>query len=71
MLIILKMLNLLQEGFYFHHAEPKYLMLVHWIPETTNTLPGNATHRVRIGAFVMNEKKEVFPSCKLSSEHEE
>ncbi|XP_057512885.1 nudix hydrolase 2-like [Actinidia eriantha] len=49
-----------KEGFYFHHAEPKYLMLVHWIPETTNTLPGNATHRVRIGAFVMNEKKEVL-----------
>ncbi|GFZ03347.1 nudix hydrolase homolog 2 [Actinidia rufa] len=49
-----------KEGFYFHHAEPKYLMLVHWIPETTNTLPGNATHRVRIGAFIMNEKKEVL-----------
>ena len=61
MLIILKMLNSLQEGFYFHHAEPKYLMLVHWIPETANTLPANATHRVGIGAFVMNEKNEVFP----------
>lgn len=50
----------LQEGFYFHHAEPKYLMLVYWIPETANTLPANATHRVGIGAFVMNEKKEVL-----------
>ncbi|KAA8537268.1 hypothetical protein F0562_027045 [Nyssa sinensis] len=49
-----------KEGFYYHHAEPKYLMLVHWIPETPNTLPVNATHRVGIGAFVMNIKKEVL-----------
>ncbi|XP_028108929.1 nudix hydrolase 2 isoform X2 [Camellia sinensis] len=49
-----------QEGFYFHHAEPKYLMLVYWIPETANSLPVNATHRVGIGAFVMNEEKEVL-----------
>lgn len=49
----------LQEGFYFHHAEPKYLMLVHWLPSTPNTLPANASHRVGIGAFVMNEKNEV------------
>ncbi|KAG5516248.1 hypothetical protein RHGRI_037070 [Rhododendron griersonianum] len=50
----------LQEGFYFHHAEPKYLMLVYWIPETPSTIPVNATHRVGIGGFVMNEKKEVL-----------
>lgn len=49
-----------QEGFWFHHAEPKYLMLVYWIPESGNTIPANATHRVGIGAFVMNEKREVF-----------
>ncbi|CAL5344337.1 unnamed protein product [Camellia sinensis] len=49
-----------KEGFYFHHAEPKYLMLVYWIPETANSLPVNATHRVGIGAFVMNEEKEVL-----------
>ncbi|XP_027088401.2 nudix hydrolase 2 isoform X2 [Coffea arabica] len=47
-------------GFYFHHAEPKYLMLVHWLPSTTNTIPANASHRVGIGAFVMNEKNEVL-----------
>ncbi|GJZ38948.1 NUDIX hydrolase 2-like protein [Tanacetum coccineum] len=35
-------------------------MLVRWIPETTNTLPANASHRVGIGAFVMNEKGEVL-----------
>ncbi|CAK9156803.1 unnamed protein product [Ilex paraguariensis] len=49
-----------KEGFYYHHAEPKYLMLVHWIPNTVNTLPVNATHRVGIGAFVMNEKNELL-----------
>ncbi|KAI3682842.1 hypothetical protein L1987_83149 [Smallanthus sonchifolius] len=47
-----------QEGFYYHHAEPKHSMLVHWIPETINTLPANASHRVGIGAFVMNENRE-------------
>lgn len=48
-----------QEGFWFHHAEPKYLMLVYWIPTSAHTIPANATHRVGIGAVVMNEKKEV------------
>ncbi|KAK2997179.1 hypothetical protein RJ639_026321 [Escallonia herrerae] len=47
-----------KEGFYYHHAEAKYLMLVHWIPETANTLPANASHQVGIGAFVMNKKRE-------------
>ncbi|XP_027345878.1 nudix hydrolase 2-like [Abrus precatorius] len=47
-------------GFKFHHAEPDYLMLVHWIPNTPDTLPANASHRVAIGAFVMNNNKEVL-----------
>ncbi|XP_045805705.1 nudix hydrolase 2-like [Trifolium pratense] len=49
---------LVKEGFWYHHAEPKYLMLVYWIPESPNTIPANATHRVGIGSFVMNEKHE-------------
>ena len=49
-----------QEGFCYHHAEPDYLMLVHWIPETDSTIPANATHRVSIGAIVMNDKREVL-----------
>ncbi|XWS18101.1 hypothetical protein CRYUN_Cryun32bG0013000 [Craigia yunnanensis] len=49
-----------KEGFWYHHAEPNYLMLAYWIPEGTHTLPGNASHRVGIGAFVMNEKREVL-----------
>ncbi|PON32946.1 Nudix hydrolase 6-like [Parasponia andersonii] len=49
-----------KEGFRYHHAEPHYLMLVYWIPETTSTIPANATHRVRVGAVVLNDKKEVL-----------
>ncbi|KAI4296051.1 hypothetical protein L6164_036041 [Bauhinia variegata] len=51
---------LVKEGFWYHHAEPKYIMLVYWIPEGANTIPPNATHRVGVGAFVMNEKREVL-----------
>ncbi|GAU14731.1 hypothetical protein TSUD_203800 [Trifolium subterraneum] len=49
-----------QEGFWYHHAEPKYLMLVHWIADSANTIPANATHRVGVAAFVVNEKQEVL-----------
>ncbi|XP_039130080.1 nudix hydrolase 10-like isoform X2 [Dioscorea cayenensis subsp. rotundata] len=49
-----------EEGFTYHHAEPNYLMLVYWIPATKNTLPVNATHRVGVGAFVMNDRREVL-----------
>ncbi|KAK1568376.1 hypothetical protein Q3G72_023766 [Acer saccharum] len=49
-----------KEGFWYHHAESDYLMLVKWIPETSDTLPANASHRVGIGAFVMNDKGEVL-----------
>ncbi|XP_061340686.1 nudix hydrolase 2-like [Gastrolobium bilobum] len=46
-------------GFRYHHAEPDYLMLAYWIPNTPDTLPANASHRVAIGAFVMNTNNEV------------
>lgn len=49
-----------KEGFWFHHAEPTYLMLAYWIPEGVHSLPANASHRVRIGALVMNDKREVL-----------
>ncbi|KAJ4833821.1 hypothetical protein Tsubulata_027530 [Turnera subulata] len=49
-----------QEGFKYHHAEPDYLMLVYWIPKTPSTIPENASHRVGIGAFVMNNNGEVL-----------
>ncbi|XP_057978695.1 nudix hydrolase 2-like [Malania oleifera] len=49
-----------KEGFWYHHAEPDYLMLVYWIPRGANTIPANASHRVGIGAIVMNAKREVL-----------
>ncbi|KAJ9672405.1 hypothetical protein PVL29_025859 [Vitis rotundifolia] len=49
-----------KEGFCYHHAEPDYLMLVQWISEPPSTIPANATHRVVIGAIVMNDKRELL-----------
>lgn len=49
-----------KEGFFYHHAETRYLMLVYWIPDTNPKLPANASHRVGIGAFMMNNNGEVL-----------
>ncbi|KAK8490522.1 hypothetical protein V6N13_031694 [Hibiscus sabdariffa] len=49
-----------KEGFRYHHSEPSYLMLVFWIPKTPSTIPANATHRVGIGAIILNDKREVL-----------
>ncbi|XP_021740713.1 nudix hydrolase 10-like [Chenopodium quinoa] len=49
-----------KEGFWYHHAEPNYLMLVYWIPETICTIPANATHRVGVGAIVLTENREML-----------
>ncbi|CAI8596732.1 unnamed protein product [Vicia faba] len=49
-----------KEGFWYHHAEPSYVMLVNWISKTGCTIPPNASHRVRVGAIVLNDKKEVL-----------
>ncbi|KAJ8765007.1 hypothetical protein K2173_010479 [Erythroxylum novogranatense] len=49
-----------KEGFIYHHAEPNYLMLVYWIPEAASTIPANASHRVGIGAIVLNDKREIL-----------
>ncbi|KAL3725189.1 hypothetical protein ACJRO7_030234 [Eucalyptus globulus] len=54
---------IVKEGFRYHHAEPTYLMLVCWLPETSDTpdtIPDNASHRVGVGAFVLNDKREVL-----------
>lgn len=40
-----------EAGFVFHHAEPGYCMLTHWLPPTENKLPPNASHQVGVGAF--------------------
>ncbi|KAG1362135.1 nudix hydrolase 8 [Cocos nucifera] len=49
-----------KEGFKYHHAEQKYVMLTYWIPEGPCLLPGNASHQVGVGGFVMNDKNEVL-----------
>ncbi|XP_043692608.1 nudix hydrolase 2-like isoform X3 [Telopea speciosissima] len=60
----IELVNLIEaavkEGFWYHHAEPNYLMLVSWIPDTPNTIPVNASHRVGVGAFVINDKREML-----------
>ncbi|KAD3066644.1 hypothetical protein E3N88_34524 [Mikania micrantha] len=60
----LELVNLVKpavkEGFWYHHAEPTYVMLVYWIPETSHTLPPNASHRVGVASFVVNNKGEVL-----------
>ncbi|XP_057843836.2 nudix hydrolase 2 [Cryptomeria japonica] len=50
----------IEEGFWYHHAEPSYVMLAFWIPETPCTIPDNASHQVGIAAFVYNSKGEVL-----------
>ncbi|GAB4824032.1 hypothetical protein N2152v2_011078 [Parachlorella kessleri] len=47
-------------GFEFHHAEKDYVMLTQWLPGGENKLPPNASHQVGVGAFVMNERREVL-----------
>lgn len=49
-----------KEGFWYHHAEPHYLMLVHWIADTESTIPANASHKVSICAIVFNHKRELL-----------
>ncbi|KAI5067510.1 hypothetical protein GOP47_0018038 [Adiantum capillus-veneris] len=50
----------IKEGFQYHHAEPSHVMMTFWIPDTPCTLPPNASHQVGIGAFVMNDRREVL-----------
>ncbi|XP_050369728.1 nudix hydrolase 10-like isoform X1 [Argentina anserina] len=52
--------TVVKEGFRYHHAEPHYLMLVYWIPQTTDTIPANASHRVGVGAIILNDKSEIL-----------
>ncbi|XP_059071996.1 nudix hydrolase 8-like [Cryptomeria japonica] len=49
----------IEVGFWYHHAEPSYVMLVNWIPQTPPTIPDNASHQVGITAFVFNKEGEI------------
>ncbi len=35
-------------------------MLTRWLPACENKLPPNASHQVGVGAFVLNERREVL-----------
>jgi len=49
-----------------HHAEREYTMLTSWIADVPSTLPANASHRIGVGAFVLNKKtKEVTTIYRL------
>jgi hypothetical protein len=38
-----------------------HVMLTRWLPEDEeNKLPPNASHQVGVGAFVLNERREVL-----------
>ncbi|XP_060213085.1 nudix hydrolase 2-like [Lycium barbarum] len=45
-----------KEGFWYHHGEPTYLMLVYWIPQTPNTIPANASHRLGLLSSMIMER---------------
>ncbi|KAK8578956.1 hypothetical protein V6N12_069296 [Hibiscus sabdariffa] len=49
-----------KEGFEYHHAEKGYVMLTYWLPEGPSMLPGNASHQVGVGGFVVNDNNEVL-----------
>ncbi|KAK3415325.1 hypothetical protein EUGRSUZ_H00873 [Eucalyptus grandis] len=42
-----------EEGFRYHHSEASYSVFVPWLPLTPNLIPVNASHGVRVIAFVL------------------
>jgi len=48
-------------GFAFHHAEPAYCMLTHWLPTgEANPLPRGPSTQVGVGALVVNQEGKVL-----------
>ncbi|PIA64570.1 hypothetical protein AQUCO_00100208v1 [Aquilegia coerulea] len=50
----------IKEGFSYHHAEPGYVVLTYWIPDEPCMLPEGPSHQIGVGAFVINERREVL-----------
>lgn len=44
-------------GFSYHHAEKNYVMMTHWLAESEDRLPANASHQVGVGCIVVHEGK--------------
>jgi len=49
-----------KHGFVFHHAQPTYVMMTSWLPETENKLPKYTSHYIGCGGVVLNDKKEIL-----------
>jgi len=48
-------------GFIFHHAKPKYVMLNQWLPKNEpNKLPLAPSTSIGVGGFVLNDKNELL-----------
>jgi len=47
-------------GFVFHHAEKEYVMMTHWLADTENRLPPNASHQVGVGCVVINDEGKML-----------
>lgn len=52
--------DLIKLGFDFHHAQPGYVLLTTWLPDSPNNLPSYASHYVGVGGFVVNEQQQVL-----------
>lgn len=50
----------ISKGFDFHHADKGKVMLTAWLPETPNTLPGNASHQVGVGVCVVDAEDRIL-----------
>ncbi|CAL9222432.1 unnamed protein product [Arabidopsis halleri] len=50
----------IKKGFTYHHAENEYAVLTSWISDLPSTIPANASHRIGIGALVLNKNREVL-----------
>jgi len=49
------------QGFQFHHAQPKYVMMTAWLPEDEpSSIPPYASHFVGVGGFVVDEANRVL-----------
>ncbi|KAK6944889.1 Pre-nudix hydrolase domain [Dillenia turbinata] len=53
----------IQEGFDYHHAEPGYVMLTHWVSEEPCMLPASPSHQIGIAGFVLVVKEKCPCSC--------
>jgi hypothetical protein len=47
-----------EHGFEFHHAEKGYVMMTTWLsPQHENKLPGSATHQAGVGCVILKDGK--------------